>query len=227
LPSKRLFDLAIGIAEGLAAAHGQGIVHRDLKPDNILINADGTPKIADFGLAKHFRPASDPEGSHLTTLPDERTKEGTILGTVGYMSPEQARGHAVDFRSDQFSFGSILYEMATGKRAFQRASAVQTLAAIVQEDPEPIESINSRIPAPLSWVIERCLAKDPEERYSSTRDLARDLSSLRDRLSRAGSSESAGAVLKRARPRRREHIAWTAAVLFAVIVGALSLMRPV
>ncbi len=215
LPSKKILDLAIGIAEGLAAAHGQGIVHRDLKPDNILMAADGTPKIADFGLAKHFRPASDPEGSHLTTLPDERTKEGTVLGTVGYMSPEQAQGLAVDFRSDQFSFGSILYEMATGKRAFQRASSVQTLAAIVQEEPEPIESINSRIPAPLTWVIERCLAKDPSERYASTLDLARELVNLRVRAPESRGEEPKSPAARR---RRKELTRWGLAAS-ALLVG--------
>ena len=159
---RRLLDLAVPIAEGLAAAHANGIVHRDLKPDNILLTADGSPKIADFGLAKYFRPAQDEEGSQLTTLADDRTKEGTIVGTVSYMSPEQAKGEPVDYRSDQFSFGSLLYEMATGKRAFRRETAVQTLAAIVQDEPEPIGKLNPALPAPLRWIIERCFAKEPK-----------------------------------------------------------------
>src|SRR5712692_7071080 len=196
-PTRRLLELAVGIAEGLAAAHGRGIVHRDLKPANVLLTAGGVPKIADFGLARYFRPSADSEGSHLSTLPDERTAEGTILGTVGYMSPEQAKGEAADFRSDQFSFGSILYEMATGKRAFQRSSLVQTLAAIVQEEPEQVGALNPKTPAPLRWIVERCLAKDPDERYSSTKDLARDLSSLRDHVSEVTSGESAVPALKR------------------------------
>jgi len=214
LPSKKLLDLAIGIAEGLAAAHSQGIVHRDLKPDNILMAADGTPKIADFGLAKHFRPASDPEGSRLTTLSDERTKEGTILGTVGYMSPEQARGQAVDFRSDQFSFGSILYEMATGKRAFARGSTPETLAAIIREEPEPFALAVPSAPVPLRWIIERCLAKDHRERYASTEDLARDLASVRAHISELSGGE--GALPSAVRRRSRERLAWgmAAATLF-------------
>jgi serine/threonine protein kinase len=125
LPVRRLLDLAIPVAEGLSAAHARGIVHRDLKPDNILLTADGSPKIADFGLAKYFRPSQDAESSQLMTLTDDRTKEGTIVGTVSYMSPEQAKGEPVDFRSDQFSFGSLLYEMATGTKAFRKATAVQ------------------------------------------------------------------------------------------------------
>ncbi len=190
-PTRRLLDLAVGIAEGLAAAHAQGIVHRDLKPANVLLTAGGVPKIADFGLARYFRPSSDSEGSHLSTLPDERTAEGTILGTIGYMSPEQAKGEPADFRSDQFSLGSILYEMATGKRAFQRSSLVQTLAAIVQEEPEQVGTLNPKIPAPLGWIVERCLAKEPKARYAATEDLARDLASVRQHISELSGQEAA------------------------------------
>ena len=192
LPVKKLLDLAIPMAEALAAAHANGVVHRDLKPDNILLALDGTPKIADFGLAKYFQPTPS-EGSLGTTLPDDRTREGTIVGTVGYMSPEQARGAAVDYRSDQFSFGSVLYEMATGRRAFQKKTVVDTLAAILNEEPERIEEINPKMPAPLSWIVERCLAKEPARRYASTEDLARDLESVRDRLSRVSGALAAAA----------------------------------
>src|SRR6185436_10294499 len=120
----------------------------------------------------------------------ERTAPGTVLGTVGYMSPEQAMGRQVDFRSDQFSLGSILYETATGKRAFSRGSAPETLAAIIREEPEALQSLAPHLPTALRWAIERCLAKEPEERYGSTRDLARDLSQLRNHISEVSQGAS-------------------------------------
>jgi serine/threonine protein kinase len=224
LPVRRLLDLAIPVAEGLSAAHARGIVHRDLKPDNILLTADGSPKIADFGLAKYFRPSQDAESSQLMTLTDDRTKEGTIVGTVSYMSPEQAKGEPVDFRSDQFSFGLLLYEMATGTRAFRKATAVQTLAAIVQEEPEPISKLNPTLPAPLRWIIERCLSKEPRQRYASTEDLARDLASVKEHLSEvSGSGEPAAAA-----PRRRIRLPWliAAAALLAAVLAANYFRRP-
>jgi eukaryotic-like serine/threonine-protein kinase len=227
LPTGRLLDVAVGIAEGLAAAHAQGIVHRDLKPSNVLLTAGGAPKIADFGLAKHFRPASDSDGSHLATLPDERTTEGTILGTVGYMSPEQAKGEPADFRSDQFSLGSILYEMATGRRAFQRTSLVQTLAAIVQEEPERVGTLNPQTPAPLRWIVERCLAKDPRARYAATEDLARDLATVRQRVSELSGTEAA--LSPEARRRSRGPLLWglAAAALIAGSVAGFLFRGPV
>ncbi|HKD11786.1 MAG TPA: serine/threonine-protein kinase, partial [Thermoanaerobaculia bacterium] len=180
---RRLLSLAAQIADGLAKAHAAGIVHRDLKPENLMVTKDGFVKILDFGLAKLVPSGFEPaEGSHLATV-TRGTEPGTVLGTVGYMSPEQASGHPADFRSDQFSLGSILYEMATGKRAFDRSTPVQTLSAIIQEEPEPVAVVAPRTPTNLVWVIERCLAKDPDDRYGSTRDLARDLAALRDHAS--------------------------------------------
>ena len=164
------------IAEGLARAHAAGIVHRDLKPDNVMLTGDGLVKILDFGLAK-LAPAASDAGASLATQSAD-TKAGVLLGTVGYMSPEQAVGGAVDFRSDQFALGVILYELATGARAFKRDSTPQTLTAIIEDDPEPIQNHNPRVPQQLARIITRALAKKPADRYESTRDLARDLKDL-------------------------------------------------
>jgi serine/threonine protein kinase len=179
LPIKRVLAITAQVADGLARAHEAGIVHRDLKPENLMVTKDGRVKILDFGLAKLTYTGIDSEGTNIPT--ETGTGAGVVLGTVGYMSPEQAGGQPVDLRSDQFSFGSILYELATGRRAFQKKTAVDTLSAILNDEPEPMASLN-QAPTPLRWIVERCLAKDREERYGSTRDLARDLVTLRDHL---------------------------------------------
>src|SRR5579872_3820547 len=176
VPVRELLKIAVQIADGIAAAHSAGIVHRDLKPENIMLTPEGRVKILDFGLALH-RSAVAAAGESVTM---NQTTPGTILGTVNYMSPEQARGAVAGPPSDQFSFGLILYELATGQRAFERESAPQTLTAILVEESKPIDA---RLPAPLRWTIDRCLAKDPAARYDSTRDLFQDLRNQRDHIS--------------------------------------------
>jgi serine/threonine-protein kinase len=178
LPLNTVIRLAAQIAAGLAKAHEAGIVHRDLKPDNLMLTDDGFIKILDFGLAKAFE---KPEGgnSAMPTAPDLDTKPGRIMGTANYMSPEQARGAEVDYRSDQFSFGSVLFEMATGACAFGGETDADTLVAIMRQEPERPEDFEARVPAPLRSIIERCLAKDSRDRYESTRELARALRHLK------------------------------------------------
>src|SRR5436309_4132181 len=180
ISTRKLLDVGTQIAEGLAKAHAAGIAHRDLKPENVMITNDGYVKILDLGLAKLMEQHSNELSPNLTT---SATMPGTVLGTAGYMSPEQASGRPTDFRTDQFSLGTLLYEMATGRKAFGRSSTAETLVAIIREEPESIARVNARVPAPVRWIIERCLAKDPEERYASTRDLAQDLATVRDHLS--------------------------------------------
>ena len=162
LSFKRALSIAAQAADGLAKAHAAGIVHRDLKPENIMVSSDGFVKILDFGLAKLVEPKSDQ--SKALTMAGSQTGSGIVVGTVGYMSPEQASGAPLDFRSDQFSLGAILYEIVTGRRAFARATAVDTLSAILHEEPEPVASLRVETPLPLRWMIERCLAKEPDER---------------------------------------------------------------
>src|SRR5271168_1022361 len=181
LPMRKTIEIAAQIADGLTKAHEAGIMHRDLKPENVMVSEDGFVKILDFGLAKVTSPSGErPEiGSTTTALTDS----GIVVGTVGYMSPEQVGGKPLDFRSDQFSFGLILYEMVTGKRAFRGNTAAETLVAILREKAEPIGAQNRDAPAPLCWAIERCLAKEPDKRYVATRELGRELAAIRERFS--------------------------------------------
>jgi len=175
---RKLLDIAVQIADGLAAAHAVNLIHRDLKPNNILVTRDGCVKILDFGLVKSAALTSG-DATRSMSL----TEPGTIVGTINYMSPEQARGNRELMpQSDQFSFGLVLYELSAGKRAFRRATAVETMTAIIRED---AEALPASIPAPLQWVIERLLSKEPAERYDSTRDLFRQLRQIRERLSEA------------------------------------------
>ncbi|HEV8435317.1 MAG TPA: protein kinase [Thermoanaerobaculia bacterium] len=179
-------DVAAQIADGLAAAHEHSIIHRDLKPENVMVTKDGFVKILDFGLAKLLA-----EGDELSNTVEFRapsTMPGTILGTVGYMSPEQATGRRIDFRSDQFALGAMLYELATGHAAFERENAIDVMSAILHEEPPPVRDFNARAPLPLTWVIDRLLQKEPSGRYATTRECANELKALRDRIHAEGSA---------------------------------------
>jgi predicted ATPase len=188
IPLQTVMRIAAQIVDGLAKAHAAGVMHRDLKPENVMVSRDGLVKILDFGLAKLVSTDTDTNlPLDLETVSTSETNPGAVLGTLPYMSPEQANGQPLDFRSDQFSLGSLLYEMVTGKRAFPHQGAAEILAAILRDQPEAAGLLNPQAPAPLCWVIERCLAKSPKDRYDSTHDLARDLAAIRDRLPEAPS----------------------------------------
>ena len=212
LPIRRVLTIGAQVADGLAKAHEAGIIHRDLKPENVMVTNDGFAKILDFGLAKLVEDARH----EADTVASSLTEPGTVLGTTAYMSPEQAMGREADARSDQFSLGAVLYELITGRRPFDKPTSIETLSAIVRDEAPPIRQLEPSTPTPVAWIVERCLQKDPNDRYASTRDLARDLANARDRLSElTGLSEAAPS-----RPSRRfgarEIAAWTAAAILAV-----------
>ena len=167
---RKAVDLATQIARGLAAAHDKGIVHRDLKPENVFVMSDGQVKILDFGLAKAI---ADGRGQETETV--ARTDPGTVLGTVGYMAPEQIRGQEIDGRADLFALGAVLYEMLAGRRAFHRDTPAETMTAILKEDPPDLAMSRGDLPPALDAVVRHCLERNPAERFQSARDLVFNL----------------------------------------------------
>ena len=187
LPLRRALAIGAQIADGLAAAHERGIVHRDLKLDNVMVTRDGRVKILDFGIAKVFEdaPATIAGGAPMAT------RAGQIWGTPGYMAPEQISGEPIDFRADQFALGVILFELIAGRRPFPAGNPFEAMTAIVRDEPVPLASAAPQVPEQVTWVVERLLAKSPDERYHSTRDLARDLARLRDVAPRGAGGSAA------------------------------------
>jgi serine/threonine protein kinase len=220
IPVREAIDISTQIANGMAAAHAAGITHRDLKPENIMINREGQVKILDFGLARQNEPAKP--GPDDETVFSANTQAGAILGTASYMNPEQARGETVDYRSDQFSFGLVVYEMVSGSKVFEHDSAIQTMAAILNEDVPPV---TAKIPAPFRWIVERCLSRDPRYRYESTRDLYQELRSLSNHLSEVLTSSLEplpASEIPVSRPRARPlFLHFVAGALAVALVAAL------
>ncbi len=224
LPLSRFFEISVPLSEALSAAHERGIVHRDLKPGNVMITREGRVKVLDFGLARREPAESDP---NLTNTPTESraelTGEGQVFGTVAYMSPEQARGGKVDARSDVFSLGVLLYQMLTGQRPHQGASAVDIISSILRDKPPSVTDLRTDVPPYLARVLRRCLEKDPRDRYQTSRDVFNELRDLRAETplaSRAPSPRSETPPAARAAWRRP---AWAAAAAAILLAAALYL----
>ena len=214
IPLRKTLDYALQIAHGLAAAHGKGIIHRDLKPENLFLTKDGRVKILDFGLAKLTQQDS---GDHASITMTNATEAGVVMGTAGYMSPEQVRGGAIDARSDIFSFGAILYEMISGKRAFHRETPADTMSAILKEEPPDLSETNRNISPALDRIVQHCLEKNPEQRFHSASDIAFDL----EHLSGATSASASGKMAAIPAPSAKSKMF---AVLGAAAVVALAML---
>lgn len=230
LPVRKAIDYALQIVRGLAAAHENGIVHRDLKPENLFVTKDGRVKILDFGLAKLKPQRNEPVSSEVATR-RQITHPGTVIGTIGYMSPEQVRGQDADHRADIFSFGSILYEMLTGKRAFQAESMAETMAAIVKEEPPDLIEANGKVSPQLERLVRRCLDKRPEQRFQSASDIGFAIEAIcaspgsRTDVAMANVSETGATRSQWAIAGRYERLIWVgAAVLLTITALTASLL---
>ncbi len=216
LPVRKSVEIGVQIAQGLAAAHEKGIVHRDLKPGNVFVTNEAHVKILDFGIAKLAQP--DPGSLGTTVAPTPSTETGVVLGTVGYMSPEQVRGQAADHRSDIFSFGCVLYEMLSGRSPFHRETSAETMTAILHEDPPELGELGTSIPLGLARIVRHCLEKEPSGRFQSARDVGFALESL-SQTAAAGT-----APLLAASGRQRPAVLWGAAALLAALGAGLWLL---
>src|SRR5438552_13110980 len=217
LPFEQVLQYGMEIADALDKAHRQGIVHRDLKPGNVMLTRSGV-KLLDFGLAKAVHPASSV--SAMTSIPTEGpalTAEGTILGTFQYMAPEQLEGREADARSDIFAFGAVLYEMATGQKAFSGRSRASLIGAILKDEPPPISAVQPMTPPALDRVVKTCLAKDPDDRWQTAHDVMLQLQWIAE-----GGSQAAVPAPLVARRKGRERLAWGVAAVLALATVALA-----
>ncbi|MGA9529534.1 MAG: protein kinase [Terriglobales bacterium] len=223
IPLRKATDYALQVMRGLAAAHDKGIVHRDLKPENLFLTDDGRVKILDFGLAKLMLPASQTESGDAPTI-QAATEPGMVMGTVGYMSPEQVKGKPADARSDIFAFGAILYEMISGKRAFHGDSTAETMSSILKDDPPELTETNRHVSPALERIVRHCLEKNPAERFQSARDVAFNLEALTD-VSAASRSGAVRALPQETSSRRWLVAAFGVLLLLASWAGVYTLAR--
>ena len=213
LPLREVLRFAVPMADALAKAHSAGIVHRDLKPSNVMITAERTVKVLDFGLAKLTDSGESSSESAETVAMEGQTREGTVVGTAAYMSPEQAEGKPVDGRSDIFSFGAVLYEMLTGRRAFTGATRMATISSVLRDEPKPVSEIRGAVPKELERIIARCLRKDPDRRFQHMEDLRVALEEVKEE------SESGAAAAPVKAPGAGGERMWPAAVVL-IVAGA-------